>query len=173
MDYTDDQILMINEQIKELEIKLRARIEVVEAQGAQPDILWQPEIGERYFYGNGYGICRGRWDGTDPDKCNYIGQQLFRTLEEIEHLYGALKAKMRVLRRVAELNYEQGFECDWENSKQSKCFVFFNYNQGSIRHENWRFSQAIPTDHIGADGVWEQVVNEMEADVKLGLWGIE
>ena len=150
--------------------KLRQKKE----QGELPDILWFPENPIEGYMLDGTGVertnCLAR---RRRSSMRYTRQQLFKTREEAERADRQRIAKMKVLRRVAELNHEQGWVCDWSSIDTRKYFPQYSHNDREVSLDSWQKIQVSPTTHCASKSVWEQVIGEMEADVKFGLWGVE
>ncbi len=165
--------------LKQLEQKyeeLGREIEALKVKSNQPDILWKPEKGEQYHFLKGKCEDYYSWDGGQTDSGIFAVQQLFKTLEEVEFADRQRIAKMRVLRRVAELNHELGWVCEFipRGGNSTKFVPRYEWHSGGcVIVESWNSSQRHSTDHYAAKHVWEQVIQEMGADVKFGLWGIE
>ena len=166
------ELAVLEQKYKELgeEIeKLRKEKEWAEL----PDILWRPR-GERYYYLQKRGIASHTWGaGGIEHKDLYLAQQVFKTEEEAAKADRQRIAKMKVLRRVAELNHEQGWVCDWSDEIQCKNFPEYIHRDGTFTYDYFNRRQGLPTSHYAAEGVWQQVISEMGGDVKFGLWGIE
>jgi len=145
------------------------RLKAVENEAGLPKILWEPSAREPFYYLTP-GTVHQKTFISSVDKIIFSRQQVFATSGEAEQADLQRKAKMKVLRRVAELNHAAGWVCDWD-AEQEKYFPW--YDRYGISKTTVHFTRVLTDDHYAPAGVWVRVIDEMEADVKLGLWGIK
>lgn len=169
------KLATLEEQVKEMQAEIERLKQEEQEQESLPDILWKPEDGKQCFALNAEEPLRYKAFSPFPSTNRiYKVQQLFKTREEAEKADRQRIALMKVLRRVAELNHEQGWVCDWDSgSSQYKYFPYFQHSSKKTLLDWFSYVQHYPTSHYAAEGVWETVISEMEGDVKFGLWGIE
>lgn len=161
------------EQLEQKHKELGEEIERLKKQDDMPDILWSPNKGEKHWILTGHGICSDLM-GISIENSNRIKrQQPLKTLEQAQKADRQRIAKMKVLRRVAELNHERGWVCDWDDYRQPKYRPQLEHNTDVIEIFYSFSKQSLPTEYYAVEGVWHQVIEEMEDSVKLGLWGIE
>lgn len=78
-------------------------------------------------------------------------------------------ATVRVLDRIAELNAEQDWVCDWGNGKQLKVFFLYSHCTKNLNYDYSPALQMLPTSRYGSPQTIKTVIKEMESDCLLVL----
>jgi len=156
--------------------ELKAAIEALSDGKPAPAGRWKPEIDEYYWYISLKCLVDSTtWQNTVMDKGKYALANVYRTEEEAQAALDQQLATVRVLDRIAELNAEQGWKCDWNAHNQEKYFLCFDHDDntsgtlGSLYRKCFQF---LPTSHYGSNQTIETVIKEMESDCLLML-GVE
>lgn len=89
---------------------------------AVADVLWRPEEGERYWYvGSNGEVFHSIWLNDQIDFVRYDFSSIHKTIEQAKQALKKQLAKMRILRRIAELN--DGWVPDWGDRDQRKYLI--------------------------------------------------
>lgn len=92
---------------------------------------WEPKKGDKYYYINDAGSIFNydcREDISDEAHLN-IGNY-FKTEEDAKHMV----EKLKVIRKLQKFAYENNEkEINWNNEKQSKFFLYFDYYLKRVR----------------------------------------
>lgn len=159
--------LELQKQIDELQAKLDAMPE------DKPPGRWRPTVeGEEYWI---VGVDKGVVDtffetGCRIDEHRIAMGNCYKTEKDALAAMERQLATVRVLDRIAELNAEQGWVCDWSGN-------------GYRYHLGWRCGipccvgaagdiQTQPTTYYGSKETIGTVIKEMPGDIKLML-GVE
>lgn len=162
----------LQKQVNELQAKLDAMPDDKPKSAGR----WKPELGGEYFLISGYGkIGEDVWQNSHGDDKAYALANVYRTQEEAQAALDQQLATVRVLDRIAELNAEQGWVCDWGDSYQSKNFIRFNHADEKLSSGWYSFLQNKPNPYYGSKQTIETVIKEMESDclLMLGVSGVE
>ena len=132
-------------------------------------VVWKPEIGERFYYINLFGIVTfGRW--VDEYINMFDMGNCYRTREEAQRALDVIKATVRVNRRIEELN--DGWVPDWKNAYQNKFILVY-------MHLVKKFSPCLCTSQhkpylsfLKSESIGEKIINEMHDDL-CTIWGIK
>lgn len=129
------------------------------------------ERGEKYYY-SAFGFVRmGHDDRCDFDDNLYAKGEYYPTEEEAIKDIERKKARMRIIRRIEELN--DGWEPDFEDEEtDSKYYVSFKpcrEELGVSRTSRWLSLE--PCFYMKSEEIAEQMIREHGDDYKF-LWGI-
>lgn len=133
-------------------------------------VVWEFEIGERFYYINLSGIVTfGRWF----DECIYMFDMgnVYRTPAEAQRAVDVIRATVRVNRRIAELN--EGWVPDWQNKDQKKWLFNHRYRNQGFGVFAWYaydfYPRLFPSK---SESIGEKIITEMHDDL-CTIWGIE
>ena len=79
------------------------------------------------------------------------------------------QANLRVVTRLAELNAERGWKCDWTDNSHRHYFPAIDHRDNIILIDEQRGWQFLPTAWYGSAEVWRAVINEMPEAVLRAL----
>lgn len=70
------------------------------------------------------------------------------------------KLTKKIEHRIAKLNREQGWACDWGNGTQAKHFLWFDHEDGFVRKEVYGQRQYAQTEHHMSQETIEKILTE-------------
>lgn len=139
----------------------------------EPVGRWKPKFDEKYWFtteATGSGVNSNRWLSSSIDQIRYNRANVYRTKEEAQAALDRQLATVRVLDRIAELNAEQGWVCDWNKSSRPKfLFTLTPIEQDELDLSWSNNAQCLPTSYYGSRQTIETVTKEMPEDCKLML----
>lgn len=94
--------------------------------------------------------------------------RVFETREQAEAYRDREQARIRVERRIAELDADKP-PLDWNNHSQTKHYPRYSHESRKINIGSASFSQTSPTEWHGGRATIETVIEEMPEDIKLML----
>lgn len=151
----------LQKQIDELQAKLDAMPDDNKLPGR-----WEPEIGEKYYVISPFGmIIRYIRDNLSDLSGAIAIDSIHKTKEEAKKALEQKLATVRVLDRIAELNAEQDWVCDWDDGEDKYYFGF----DGDLCWAITDSFKVMPTQYYGSLKTIETVTKEMPEDCKLML----
>lgn len=174
-----EEIVKVNVKVESLNRNSRGKIAVevsvaeLEALGFTRTVVkpGKPVDGEEYYYIDECGYCDSEvYGGDNEDDARWYMGNCYKTVAEAIKARDKQIATVKVLRRLREL--ESDWVADWDNGKQEKWSVLFNHNTENL---SWFISCHIaycPLGWYSTKEAWEQVIEELEQDVKL-MMGVE
>ena len=119
------------------EIKARLLEKMLDESQPEPkSIVWEPEIGDRYYCVVDDGeVWEGNWYDCPTDKARLIHHNIFRTRKQAEKAVPHLSRYSRVLQAV--LNLEPNQVVDWSDKDQAKHGVGFDHSEGVWYSSTW------------------------------------
>lgn len=154
--------------------QLKEQIDALPDDKPVPVGRWKPEIGEEYWLmdstcGEEYSSI---WEGCRVDRSRYAHANVYRTKEEAQKALDQQLATVRVLDRIAELNAEQGWKCDWSGYRQDKWIITAREDTKDLDCKKTELRKSSATSFYGSLQTIETVIKEMESDCLLML-GVE
>ena len=137
-----------------------------------PNKRWMPNDGDKYYtYMVGFNnpIIVYTWTDGELDRSRHAYNNVFKTKELAEKARDQRLAQIRVLDRLREL--EGDFIADWNDKYQNKYIISYSHHPDlstapfSIHHCSTL--QYAPNEWCSTKEAWQQVIYEMEDDVKL------
>lgn len=128
------------------------------------------ERGEKYYY-SAFGFVRmGHDDRCDVDDNLYAKGEYYPTEEEAIKDIERKKARMRIIRRIEELN--DGWVPDFEDGNMDKFYVNYEHGRSALSFTYvWRPQALEPCFYMKSEEIAEQMIREHGDDYKF-LWGI-
>lgn len=142
----------------------------VETETPTPKKKWRAkEGGDYYFVNTAWEICSATrpYDSDNHDifhNWRYLTWNYFKTEEEVKRYKEYLEAVGRVTHRVYELN--EGWEVDWSD-RENKYYVYFHHIDNAFYLSYINFAQYNHVLPYAKAWVYEQIMKEMEADLKV------
>jgi hypothetical protein len=135
---------------------------------------WKPKDGEKYWLIDlTGGVSWSQWDDCTNDRHRYALGNTYRTEEEAQAALDQQLATVKVLDRIAELNSEQGWVCDFNcDNYESKWYVAFHHTSKKLMADGGTWIQFHQSTCYGSKQTIETVIKEMESDCLLML-GVE
>jgi len=137
---------------------------------------WKPGICEKYWVvSESTGVFSPYWENSSTDNHLFALANFYHTKEEAQAALDQKLATVRVLDRIAELNAEQGWVCDWNKPGQQKYIVSYDHVTRSFCTNVYVLQEMdLPTSYHGSKQTIETVIKEMESDclLMLGVSGV-
>lgn len=132
----------------------------------KPTGRWKPEFNDDYLILDNDGkVCEATWNDHAIDGERYALNNVYQTEEEAKKALEQKLATVRVLDRIAELNAQQGWVCDWSDG-EDKYYLGFD---GGLCWAITDSFKVMPTQYYGSLKTIETVTKEMPEDCKLML----
>ena len=157
--------------LKNIESILADDWEVVEEKNKNK--WWEPKVNEQYFYIRSTGIVD--YNNCDNDKVDKLFQSFgncFQTEEQAEFMVEKLKV-IHELEKFAFENNEK--EIDWNDSKQGKYYLYFDYTDMSIVIDSYYVCQDTPfAVYFTSNKIAEKAIATIGEDrIKKYYFGVE
>ena len=81
-------------------------------------------------------------------------------------------ARQKIIDRIAELNAEQGWVCDFSDDLQSKFYVGINHSVKNMSLGSSGKWQHLEVEFYGSQKTINTVLNELQEEYKT-IWGIK
>lgn len=128
------------------------------------------KIGEKYFTSQFSDVTKVQDTRDDSDNHNYKIGRYFLTEEEAIKDDERKKARMRIIRRIEELN--DGWVPDFEDEDEDKFYIVYHHKHHKLSAESiWRIQARESCSYLQSMKIAEQMIKEHGDDYKL-LWGI-
>ena len=127
------------------------------------------EYRKTYFYitaqGNiGNSVCYN----DSIDKHTFEMGNMFKTQEEAEKALKKQQAKIRVIKRISELN--QGWLPNWNDIRESKYLVLYDGMSKRLANEHYCYCKKIDNNlYLKSEELAKQLIKEMKTDLLLML----
>lgn len=115
----------------ELDLTQEQKKELIAQLGAKESKVWKPEMGDKYWCINPFGVSAlFHWDN---DQCDNFRLSIGNCFKEKSEAEEALKtgwvAKLQARKRLDDYIAEKGYDIDvdWEDMSQTKYWVYFCY----------------------------------------------
>lgn len=134
---------------------------------------WEPKVNEQYFYIRSTGIVD--YNNCDNDKVDKLFQSFgncFQTEEQAEFM----AEKLRVIHELEKFAFENNEEeIDWNDSKQGKYYLYFDYTDMSIVIDSYYVCQDTPfAVYFTSNEIAEKAIETIgEERIKKYYFGVE
>ena len=132
--------------------------------------VFVPKWFECYFYVTDRGTTFSYVsDDNETDTSIIENNLVYRTEEEALEAQKRNQARIRVIRKIAELNASVGWKVDWEDFDQTKCFMGHNHKEPFI---NIAFldNKLFEDFFYFSEEIADQVLEACAEDYKIMLW---
>ena len=155
------------EQFEKIRDAAQAGIDALEKAGP-----WVPEARDTYWYVNSMGFIHTEtWDELDTDKAMFEMGNVYPTKEAAEQARDRQLATVKVVRRIAELNSDQGWVADWSDPDMYKYFACWEHGKG-LRSTFISYHQSCYPEWYGSKETIEAVIKDLPEEIRLML-GVE
>lgn len=150
--------------------ELQAKLDAMPDDKPTPAGRWKPGICEKYWVvSESTGVFSLFWENSSTDNHLFALANVYRTEEEAQAALDQQLATVRVLDRIAELNAEQGWVCDWDDHNQMKYNFRFDHDDRTFYFDSTYLTQWHQSQYYGSRQTIETVTKEMESDCLLML----
>ena len=122
--------------------------------------VWQPELNKDYWCIDYDGRIMNDYFSV-VDELKYAIGNCFKTKEEAEKVLEKIKIYMQLKRFAEEHNTEP---IDWNNQKQKKWYIFYNYYNEKIRFLPSNGIKDISQVYLTSEELCEQAIEEIGED---------
>jgi hypothetical protein len=130
--------------------------------------VFVPKNAEWYWYINGQGKVLETINTTDLDYTVIQNHLVYRTKEEALEAEKRNQARIRIIRKIAELNASVGWKVDWGNYGQEKNFLCF-YGMEEVGLGDTYLSRHTENYFYFSGKVVDQVLEACAEDYKIML----
>ena len=163
----------MNEEIKEVEkeiAKLQDKLAILKSKKSK---VWKPEECEVYYFITAYGdIYKEVYiEGCNEDIGRYSISNCYKTKSDAEFALEKQKLLVAMQRYADEHNEE---EIDWNNDRQSKYSLNYNYNLKKFNYGIWETMKQFGQIYFTSKEIAENCVKELGKDkIAKYLFGVE
>ena len=155
------------EQFEKIRDAAQAGIDALEKAGP-----WVPTVGGRYYSLAANGIIfHSLWDDSVVDGGRYEIGNVYPTKQAAEQARDRQLATVKVVRRIAELNSDQGWVADWSDPDMYKYFACWEHGKG-LRSTFISYHQSCYPEWYGSKETIEAVIKDLPEEIRLML-GVE
>jgi hypothetical protein len=150
---------------------LKVEVEPVE----YPPGFFRPDEKEIYFWTD---TNDGEVEKTE-NNCGSVDENLilfgncYRTESEAQQALDQRRAYAELVRKIAELNHREGWDCDWEDEEQDKHSFYIDNENLGIETNCSNVTQEQKTELYFKPGLFDELLSTLTPEkIKLALWGI-
>jgi hypothetical protein len=129
-----------------------------------------PKWFECYFYVTDRGTTFSYVsDDNETDTSIIENNLVYRTEEEALEAQKRNQARIRIIRKIAELNASVGWKVDWGDRKQYKYFLYFSHAEEIIKSESFSRELQVENYFYFSSEVKHKVLEACAEDYKIML----
>lgn len=144
-------------------------VSIYKCEKVEPKINWfEPKADEKYFHVDGFGkIYSFTYKKDEMDNKILKNNKVYRAREEAELASRKEQAKIKILKRIAELN--EGWWPDWESDSESKYDVVIRSLDAFYISRSWSGPNKGSEWYLKSRKLANQLINELKDELKLWL----
>lgn len=134
--------------------------------------VFVPKLGEEFYLATGcMDVKENFYNNNNMDLVidNFL---VYRTEAEARKAQKRNQARIRVIRKIAELNASVGWKVDWRDREQYKYFLYFSHAEEIIKSESFSRELQVENYFYFSSEVKHKVLEACAEDYKIML-GIE